>query len=256
MAYVDVPGGQVFTYDLNPTSNDPVVMIHGLLTNHTVFYMCGAFALAKKHRVTMYDLRGHGLTSLAPSDFRMTTLSEDLFALMDALNLDQVRLVGYSYGAAVAIQAALSQPERIGQLALIEPFGLSRVKSPTTETQMHANVAAYSLKRRAMIRQRRLGQLHEQVRILFVEHGLGEALSADADFFNTMPLDQLTVSTLLLCGRWSPYFADAKLVAKRIPHAHVAVAWGGHNLPVTRARWVRRGLTRWGEEDTHVYQRA
>jgi len=231
-------------------------MIHGLLTNHTVFLKCGAFELAKTHRVTMYDLRGHGLTELAPTDFRLTTIAGDLFTLMDTLGIAQADLVGYSFGAAVAIQAGLTDPGSIGRLALIEPFGLSHDQLPTHDTTVQEGVADYSRSTLVTVADRRVSQLEDQLTSLFDDHGLVESLSADADFFSRAPLDELTAPVLLLAGKSSPYRKDAELAARRLPNASLHMAHGDHNLPVTRSRWVRRQLTRWGKEAVRGYQRT
>jgi len=255
MPNIDQPGGQVFIRDLNPQGADPIVMIHGLLTNHTVFLKCGAFELAKNHRVTMYDLRGHGLTDLAPTDFRLTTIVGDLFTVMDTLGIARADLVGYSFGAAAAIQAWLADPARIGRLALIEPFGLNRRQLPTHDTTVEEGVAEYSRSTSARVTDRRIGQLEDQLTSLFDDHRLVESLSADADFFSRAPLDQLTAPVLLLAGKSSPFLDDAELAARRLPNASLHTTRGDHNLPVTRPGWVRRWLTRWGKEASRGYQR-
>jgi len=226
-------------------------MIHGLLTNHTVFLKAGAFQLAKKHRVTMYDLRGHGLSELPPTDFRLTTIADDLFAIMDALRIAHADLVGYSFGAATALQAWLTDPDRVGRMALIEPFGLSHDQLPTHDTSVDEGVAAYSRSTSVMVSGRRVGQLEEQLASLFDEHELVESLQADADFFQRAPLDRCTARVLVLSGKSSPYRKDAELLAQRLPNATSRVTRGDHNLPVTRSGWVRRRLARWGKEMAH-----
>ena len=47
---------------------------------------------------------------------------EQLFALLDALELEQVILVGNSSGGTLALEAALARPERIAGLILIAPW--------------------------------------------------------------------------------------------------------------------------------------
>ena len=256
MPSIDVDGGQVFIRDMNPGGADPIVMIHGLLTNHTVFLKDGVSELAKNHRVTLYDLRGHGLTELTPTDFRLTTIVEDLFALMDALKIAYANLVGYSFGAAVAIQASLVDPDRVGALALIEPFGLDHDQLPTHDTTVRDGVAAYSRSTSVVVGQRRIGLLEAQLSSLFDEHALVESLAADADFFARAPLDRLSAPVLILTGKSSLYRGDAELLARRLPHVTFRMTRGDHNLPVTRSRWVRGKLTRWGKETVSGYQRA
>jgi len=256
MPSIDLPLGQVFIRDLNPEGGDPVVMIHGLLTNHTVFATCGALQLATTRRVTMYDLRGHGLTEIEGNDFRLTTIAQDLFSLMDALGIARADLVGYSFGAATAIQALLLAPERIGRLALIEPYGLSRGQLPTRDTTVDEGVADYARSTSVAVGERRVTQLREQLSLLYDHYGLVESLDADADFFIRAPLDHLTSPVLVLSGKSSVYRGDAETLARRLPKASLHVTRGDHNLPVTRSRWVARWLTRWGKEVSGGHQRT
>ena len=248
MPSVDIESGQVFVRDVNPEGSRPVVMVHGLLTNHTVFLKAGAFELATTRRVTMYDLRGHGLTELTPTDFRLTTIVGDLFALMDALGIEKADLVGYSFGAAVGIQAYLADPARVGRMALIEPFGLDRDQLPSREARIDEGVAAYSHSTSVAVGERRMTQLETQLATLIEDHGLVESLAADADFFARAPLDRVTAPVLVLAGKSSPYTKDAELLARRLPNASLRMTRGDHNLPVTRAGWVRRQLAAWSKE--------
>lgn len=245
MPTIDLATGGVFVRDLNPSGARPVVMIHGLLTNQTVFYGCGAFELAKHRRVVLYDLRGHGLTSLDPCDFRLETLSGDLFALVDALSIEHADLVGYSFGAAVAINAVLTHPGRVGRLALIEPFGLDHDQLPGPDPDVEAGILDYSRSTSVFVSQRRVNQLEEQVRLLFTDHHLYQSLAADADFFAVAPVDQISDPVWILGGRSSVYAPDARLLAQRIPNSVLRLTRGDHNLPVTRPRWVRRHLIAW-----------
>lgn len=68
--------------------------------------------------VVTYDRRGYGETSLGTETF---THLADLLGLLDHLQLDQVWLVGSSAGGRVALDAALSAPERVAGLVLFAP---------------------------------------------------------------------------------------------------------------------------------------
>jgi pimeloyl-ACP methyl ester carboxylesterase len=52
------------------------------------------------------------------------TWTGQLFDLMDTLNLEQVDLVGNSFGGAVALAAAISRPERVRRLVLCGSVGV------------------------------------------------------------------------------------------------------------------------------------
>jgi pimeloyl-ACP methyl ester carboxylesterase len=74
--------------------------------------------LAGDVALAAYDRRGFGETPLredSPSDL------EDLVAVLDELDADPLWLVGSSMGGALALDAALSVPERIAGLVLLSP---------------------------------------------------------------------------------------------------------------------------------------
>jgi len=57
------------------------------------------------------DLRGHG-ASAPPmdDDYSPASCADNLFTVLEALELDQIVLVGHSYGACVALAAAAAKP--------------------------------------------------------------------------------------------------------------------------------------------------
>lgn len=105
-----------------------VVMIHGLLLgNMASWYFSLASQLAAHHDVLLYDLRGHGLSELSPAGYDLETMADDLEILMETQGLDQVSLIGHSYGAMIALQFALRHPDRVTRLVCIEgPMPLAR----------------------------------------------------------------------------------------------------------------------------------
>jgi pimeloyl-ACP methyl ester carboxylesterase len=69
----------------------------------------------------LYDLRGHGRSERPLEGYRIEDGVEDLFAILDHLDIvEPVHLVANSFGGTIALAAALRRPERIAGLALIE----------------------------------------------------------------------------------------------------------------------------------------
>jgi len=88
--------------------------------------------LAPRFQVVAPDLYGVGGTPEWPSD-RVITLADEA-ALIEPLLAPApgpIALVGHSYGAAVALIAALDRPERVRALALYEPTLFSLVDGET-----------------------------------------------------------------------------------------------------------------------------
>lgn len=100
----------------------PVVFIHGLAMDNlsSLYYTLGNTVGALTDAY-LYDLRGHGRTDRTPSGYAVEDAFADLEALLDAWGLDRpVVLVGNSFGGTVALHAALTCPERIAGLVLLE----------------------------------------------------------------------------------------------------------------------------------------
>ncbi len=101
-------------------SGHPIVLIHGFSLDRRMWEPQLA-ALLEGHRVIRYDLRGHGASTGPTGPF---AAYDDLAAVLDALEVDRASLVGLSAGAQVAIDFALTYPDRVDKLVVASP-GLS-----------------------------------------------------------------------------------------------------------------------------------
>jgi pimeloyl-ACP methyl ester carboxylesterase len=81
-------------------------------------------ALSRRYRVVVPDFRGYGQSPLPPERFRHV---DDVVALLDGLGVERVAAAGASLGARVALELALTVPERVWALVLVAP-GLSGVE--------------------------------------------------------------------------------------------------------------------------------
>ncbi|MFD1341210.1 alpha/beta fold hydrolase BchO [Litorisediminicola beolgyonensis] len=83
-------------------------------------------ALAERYRVIAVDLPGHGFTRLGSRHrSSLDHISQDLFALLDAEDLNPRAIVGHSAGAAVALRLTgmLDEtPDIVGINPALEPF--------------------------------------------------------------------------------------------------------------------------------------
>ena len=78
----------------------PLVLIHGWCFSGR-FFLRNVDALAERSRVIALDLRGHGDSGEPGHGYRMPRLAKDLFDLLEALDLEDVTVVGWSLGCPV-----------------------------------------------------------------------------------------------------------------------------------------------------------
>lgn len=96
-----------------------VVMIHGLATSCAFWYGV-AQELAREHRVILFDLRGHGKSSMPPEGYTPQAIAADVAGLLDILTLENACIVGHSFGGSVALHFACGFPARVRQLVLAD----------------------------------------------------------------------------------------------------------------------------------------
>jgi pimeloyl-ACP methyl ester carboxylesterase len=107
-----------------------LLLIHGLCCNLAFWYLTVVPKLAETYRVTVYDLRGHGLTRQTPRGYRAIDLAGDLGQLLDHLGIASVHVVGHSFGGAVALAFAIRWPERVRTLMLADSWVPSLQRTP------------------------------------------------------------------------------------------------------------------------------
>jgi esterase len=120
MSTVIVNNVNTHVQELNPGAPETVLMIHGMFGNIAQFYLTIAPHLAKKYRVVMYDIKSHGRSQNATFGYDLISLTNDMEALLNVLNIEAAHLLGFSYGALMALKFALRFPERTKKLVVIE----------------------------------------------------------------------------------------------------------------------------------------
>ena len=86
--------------------------------------------LAELGRTVALDNRGHGGTTNSgrPEDYTTDGMAEDLGAVLDALGLDRIDLLGHSLGGMIALRFVLAHPDRVRSLILMDSSGQAMTK--------------------------------------------------------------------------------------------------------------------------------
>lgn len=99
-------------------AGDPVVFLHGL-GGTRIAWGAQLRALSDRFRCIAWDMPGYGASApLEPLTY--AGIADRLIMMLDALELDQVDLVGLSFGGMHALHTALDHPERVRRMVLAD----------------------------------------------------------------------------------------------------------------------------------------
>lgn len=104
------------------SGGEAVLFVHGNVSS-AAFWRGTLAALPGGYRPLAVDLRGFGDTDPAPVDATrgLRDYSDDVLALIDALDLTGVHLVGWSLGGGVVLQALRDRPSAVRSVTLVNP---------------------------------------------------------------------------------------------------------------------------------------
>jgi pimeloyl-ACP methyl ester carboxylesterase len=234
-----VRDGQFAITLLEAGSGDPVVYLHGLEAPEWNPFLSG---LAERHRVIAPSLPGSsggstGLTQLLDHHALFFLYQE----ILDALDLNSVRLVGHAFGGWLAAELAAIEPKRVSRLALIAPLGLWDDAHPVTDffTLLPEELAAASYHdtdHPGAAAVRASGESDEEKKLIMLRRARDS--SANARFIWPIPdkglstrIQRIAAPTLIIWGASDkivpPHYAQdfsARIVGSRI--AKIAAA--GH----------------------------
>jgi len=105
---------------------EAVLLIHTL--GQSMYTWHGVFnRLAEHYRVVAVDLPGHGYSEKYqdPGRYGITSIGNELIALMDSLEIDRAHVAAFSMGSMYALDMAERFPQRVGRMILECPGGLT-----------------------------------------------------------------------------------------------------------------------------------
>ncbi|GAA1639026.1 alpha/beta fold hydrolase [Actinoplanes couchii] len=215
------------------TGQPPVLLHHGFiasgLTNWVLPGVVDALR-ASGRRVVAIDARGHGRSGKPhdPSFYGESRMARDVSRLLDLLGATAADVAGYSMGAIVSLLLA-TRDRRVRRLA-IGGVGAAVVELGGVDTRVIPAAdfrAAFETDDPAAITSPAAAGFRS-----FVDAVGGDrvALAAQAAALHAepIPLDSLTVPTLVLAGREDPLAGRPEILAKAIPGARLAVVDGDH----------------------------
>lgn len=124
MPEVEVGGLRLHVQDLGDRASEapPVLFLHGLvMDNLSSWFFTVAGKAAARRRVILYDLRGHGRSERPARGYDLMALVAECEGVLEALDVRRpAAVVGNSFGGLLALTLALTRPERVARLALVD----------------------------------------------------------------------------------------------------------------------------------------
>ena len=149
------PGVRVNVADLDGGRRGTVVFVPGWPLASTAFEYTLLFLADRGYRAIGLDLRGFGKSDAPYGPYNYDVWGRDIRAVLRALSLRNVTLVGHSMGGAVALRTAARYGSRIGKLVLAEASAPRYVYGPQSAdlaAGIRGLIAGYADDRTAVIR--------------------------------------------------------------------------------------------------------
>lgn len=115
----------------------PILFVHGAACDHRI-WTPHVKHLAQQYRCIAPTLRWFGSTDWPASsaEFGETTHAEDLAAIIESLKCGPVFIIGWSYGANVALRLTVDRPDLVSRVVAYEPSATSLV-SDSSSVEAH-----------------------------------------------------------------------------------------------------------------------
>lgn len=137
---VAAPDGVGIAYTVAGSGSPSLVFIHGWMCDQS-FWSAQVEDFSRSNTVVTIDLAGHGLSGMGREGWPLMAFGGDVQAVVEALDLGDVIVIGHSMGGAVALEAARLMPDRV--TAVIAVDSLHDAELEYDPQQMEGVFAAY-----------------------------------------------------------------------------------------------------------------
>ncbi len=220
----------------------PLVFAYGLGGN-TGMWAGQIDAFAQHYRFIVWDPRGNGKSESPPhrEQYGQQISAEDLSELLNHLCIEKAYVGGLSMGGGIAARFAVTHPERVAALLIIDSTSASglpvseamramRQKTiELAETQNMEAVADYAIETNPNLKTQAevSPEARERLRRMFLNlNPTGYANSIRTLIEETFPTERfstITMPTLVLVGEADPALEAARLTHEKIPGSQLVI---------------------------------
>ncbi|HUI69013.1 MAG TPA: alpha/beta hydrolase [Spirochaetia bacterium] len=226
---------------------EPLVMIMGYGGSMDLWSPRLLQLLSDQYHVYVFDNRGMGHSTSSPTEYSIPLFAEDTLGLMDVCGIEKAYVLGWSMGAEIAQELAISQPDRVEGLVLIagSPGGKEQI-APNPEilrqlTDTSGNSLQRGLRLIGLLFPQDWMKIHPTIWSYFPINATMNPSERSMRQLHAMMewegsyarLDKIEVPTLVICGNEDVVFApqNSILLAAGIRNARlVQIPDGGQGV--------------------------
>lgn len=132
--------GVAIHYETQGQGQPALVFVHGWAIDRR-YWNAQVPVFARTRQVVTLDLAGHGQSGRGRQDWSVAAFGQDVRAVVEALSLEKVVLVGHSMSGNVILEAAKAMPARV--VGLIPVDTLLDVDEVTSDAEVKGAIAAF-----------------------------------------------------------------------------------------------------------------
>ena len=242
---------RIFATAFGPKSGPAIIGIGGWIGSWEL-WLDPFSILSESWRTIAYDHRGSGATVAPIESITVDTLVDDLFAVLDAYEVERCIVAAESAGAITALAAALKQPQRVAGLVIVDGLYF-RPNQPAGQDNMRAGLLAdYAAMLdwfvAACTPERDVDPIRRWGRQILDRASPAAALALYdlPDSVDLRPdLARITQKTLIIHGDADAILplAAARQLAATLPNAQLVILEGAGHVPtLTRPQEVARAI--------------
>jgi 3-oxoadipate enol-lactonase len=231
MTYIENQGAKIYWEEHG--RGEPLVLIMGLASTIDMWHRTKPL-MAQHYRTILIENRGVGRSDVPPPPYTIAEMASDIAAVIDAAEIESVRVLGISMGGMIAQEFTLNYPNRVRSLVLgCTNFGGREVKPATSDVLailkarglMTASEAAWAMAPytydASTPRQRVEEDLKIRLQWFPTAAGYFGQLGAILSWESRQRLSQINVPTLVIHGETDELVPpeNGRMIAELIPNA-------------------------------------